>query len=168
MFDPRIPPLCSSWAGIIISSGHLRFSACYKEMLTHKQQGMLERGQETDQTFDNNYLHESPNASPSPAIPSLHPKPSGLSHCPTQPLLVSMSMGVGCVAGRRRQCKLQLSPGISPCNTWARTVQAKPHMALSGVLCSRPLRISKENVTVSPSTFKYPRQEKGGKKRKYI
>ena len=44
-------------------------------------------------------------------------------------------------------------------NTWARTVQAKPHIALSGVLCSRPLLISKEKVTVSPSTLKF----KGGK-----
>lgn len=40
----------------------------------------------------------------------------------------------------------------TPAHTCARTVQAKPHMALSGVLCSRPLRISKEKVTVSPST----------------
>ena len=37
-------------------------------------------------------------------------------------------------------------------HTWARTVTAKPHIALLGVLCSRPLRISNENVTVSPST----------------
>lgn len=36
--------------------------------------------------------------------------------------------------------------------TWALTVTRKPHMALSGVLCSRPLLISKEKVTVSPST----------------
>lgn len=43
-------------------------------------------------------------------------------------------------------------------STWARTVQAKPHIALSGVLCSRPLLISKEKVTVSPSTLKF----KGG------
>lgn len=42
--------------------------------------------------------------------------------------------------------------GRTPARTCARTVQAKPHMALSGVLCSRPLRISKEKVTVSPST----------------
>ena len=38
--------------------------------------------------------------------------------------------------------------------TCALTVQAKPHMALSGVLCSRPLRISNVNVTVLPSTWK--------------
>lgn len=38
-------------------------------------------------------------------------------------------------------------------------MQAKPHIALSGVLCSRPLLISKEKVTVSPSTLKF----KGGK-----
>lgn len=37
-------------------------------------------------------------------------------------------------------------------HTCARTVTAKPHIALLGVLCSRPLRISNENVTVSPST----------------
>ena len=36
--------------------------------------------------------------------------------------------------------------------TWARTVMRNPHMALSGVLCSRPLLISNDKVTVSPST----------------
>lgn len=44
-------------------------------------------------------------------------------------------------------------------STWARTVQAKPHMALSGVLCSRPLLISKEKVTVSPSTLRFKGEE---------
>lgn len=39
-------------------------------------------------------------------------------------------------------------------------MQAKPHIALSGVLCSRPLLISKEKVTVSPSTLKF---KEGGK-----
>ena len=43
--------------------------------------------------------------------------------------------------------------GESSADSWGRTVQANPHMALSGVLCSRPLFISKVKVTVSPSTW---------------
>lgn len=41
-------------------------------------------------------------------------------------------------------------------------------MALSGVLCSRPLLISKENVTVSPSTYSRVQGKKGSSPRLYV
>ena len=44
--------------------------------------------------------------------------------------------------------------GLSSAISWGLTVQENPHMALSGVLCSRPLFISKTIVTLSPSTCK--------------
>ena len=49
---------------------------------------------------------------------------------------------------RRKGSPPELSSAVS-CGL---TIQEKPHMALSGVECSRPLFISKVSVTLSPST----------------
>lgn len=124
-------------------------------------------------TFDNNYVHEPLSAGISasqtqvPFIANTRfvslPKPVTAGFHLHLPSWKHISQDLECAVAGRRQWKLKLSPGILPLDTCARTVQAKPHMALSGVLCSRPLRISKEKVTVSPSTFTHPRQE-GGKK----
>ena len=42
---------------------------------------------------------------------------------------------------------------LSSEDSWGLTVQENPHMAWSGVLCSRPLFMSNVNVTTSPSTL---------------